>query len=54
MVRRDGFAMISCSRPRSTGPWARGPNRRGLNRKHILKACDNSLRRLKTDYVDLY
>ena len=31
-----------------------GPNRGGLSRKHILEACEHSLRRLKTDYVDLY
>src|SRR5713101_3743588 len=31
-----------------------GPNQRGLSRKHILEACDNSLRRLNTDYIDLY
>src|SRR5581483_213924 len=30
------------------------PNRRGLSRKHIIEACDNSLRRLRMDYVDLY
>jgi aryl-alcohol dehydrogenase (NADP+) len=36
------------------GPMGKGPNRRGLSRKHILEACDNSLRRLKTDYIDLY
>jgi aryl-alcohol dehydrogenase (NADP+) len=29
-------------------------NRRGLSRKHILEACDASLRRLGTDYIDLY
>jgi 1-deoxyxylulose-5-phosphate synthase len=34
-----------------TGP---GPNDRGLSRKHILAAIDNSLRRLGTDHVDLY
>jgi aryl-alcohol dehydrogenase (NADP+) len=34
-----------------TGP---GPNQRGLSRKHILHALDNSLRRLRTDYVDVY
>ncbi len=26
----------------------------GLSRRHILKACDDSLRRLKTDWIDLY
>jgi aryl-alcohol dehydrogenase-like predicted oxidoreductase len=30
------------------------PNQRGLSRKHILEACDASLRRLGTDYIDLY
>jgi aryl-alcohol dehydrogenase-like predicted oxidoreductase len=30
------------------------PNQRGLSRKHILHALDDSLRRLGTDYVDLY
>jgi 1-deoxyxylulose-5-phosphate synthase len=31
-----------------------GPNMRGLSRKHILEACEASLRRLGMDYVDLY
>lgn len=30
------------------------PNDRGLSRKHIMASIDNSLRRLETDYVDLY
>ena len=30
------------------------PNDRGLSRKHILGAIDESLRRLQTDYIDLY
>jgi aryl-alcohol dehydrogenase-like predicted oxidoreductase len=30
------------------------PNDRGLSRKHILHSIDASLRRLGTDYVDLY
>lgn len=32
----------------------RGPNDMGLSRKHILQACEASLRRLGTDYIDLY
>jgi aryl-alcohol dehydrogenase-like predicted oxidoreductase len=35
-----------------TGP--KGPNDVGLSRKHIMESIDGSLRRLKTDYVDLY
>lgn len=31
-----------------------GPNDQGLSRKHILQACDASLKRLGTDYIDLY
>lgn len=30
------------------------PNDRGLSRKHIMASIDNSLRRLETDYIDLY
>jgi len=30
------------------------PLSRGLSRKHIISACESSLRRLKTDYIDLY
>jgi aryl-alcohol dehydrogenase-like predicted oxidoreductase len=32
----------------------RGANERGLSRKHICTAVENSLRRLQTDYIDLY
>lgn len=35
-------------------PMGPGPNERGLSRKHILQACDASLKRLGTDYIDLY
>ena len=34
-----------------TGP---GPNDRGNSRLHIMRACEASLRRLQTDYIDLY
>jgi 1-deoxyxylulose-5-phosphate synthase len=36
------------------GAMGPGPNDRGLSRKHILSSIDASLRRLGTDYVDLY
>lgn len=35
-------------------PMSDAPNDRGLSRKHILTSIDRSLRRLGTDYVDLY
>jgi len=35
-------------------PMGEDPNNVGLSRKHIMASIDNSLRRLKTDHVDLY
>ena len=35
-------------------PVGDDPNQRGLSRKHIMHAIDDSLRRLGTDYVDIY
>ncbi|MFO1056132.1 MAG: aldo/keto reductase [Dongiaceae bacterium] len=35
-------------------PMGRGPNARGYSRKHILHAVEQSLRRLRTDHIDLY
>jgi aryl-alcohol dehydrogenase-like predicted oxidoreductase len=36
------------------GEMGPGPNDRGLSRKHIVEACEASLRRLRTDTIDLY
>jgi aryl-alcohol dehydrogenase-like predicted oxidoreductase len=35
-------------------PMGDGPNDHGLSRKHIMEQCHASLRRLGTDYIDLY
>ncbi len=35
-------------------PMDDGPNNRGISRYHIIKACEDSLRRLGTDHIDLY
>jgi aryl-alcohol dehydrogenase-like predicted oxidoreductase len=35
-------------------PMGDGPNRSGGSRKWIMQAIDSSLRRLDTDFVDLY
>jgi aryl-alcohol dehydrogenase-like predicted oxidoreductase len=35
-------------------PAGQGPNRQGASRRWIVTAVDNSLRRLQTDYIDLY
>ncbi len=50
MARRDDIVVAT----KVHGPMGPGPNRRGLSRKHIIEACENSLRRLGMDYVDLY
>ena len=36
------------------GVMGPSPNQRGLSRKHVIQACENSLRRLQMDYIDLY
>lgn len=51
---RDGMVIATKLRHGTDDPAARRPNRFGLGRKHIMAAVDASLRRLKTDYIDLY
>jgi len=48
--RRDHFVVAT----KCTIATGSGPNDRGASRKHILQACETSLRRLQTDYIDLY
>jgi aryl-alcohol dehydrogenase-like predicted oxidoreductase len=50
MARRDEV-VIATKVCRPMGP---GPNQQGLSRKHIMEGIDASLRRLQTDYVDIY
>lgn len=49
-ARRD--EVVIATKVRS--PMSNDPNDQGLSRKHILKSIDASLKRLGTDYVDLY
>lgn len=48
--RRDGLEIFT------KVYWPTGPGRNdvGLSRKHIMRSCEHSLRRLRTDYIDLY
>ncbi|HEX8994529.1 MAG TPA: aldo/keto reductase [Ktedonobacterales bacterium] len=39
---------------KARNPMGTGPNDVGLSRKHLISACEASLRRLGTDYIDLY
>jgi voltage-dependent potassium channel beta subunit len=47
---RDSFVLAT----KVYFPMGDGPNDRGLSRKHIMEQCHASLRRLGTDYIDLY
>ncbi|KAA0266907.1 MAG: aldo/keto reductase [Anaerolineales bacterium] len=49
-VRRDQVVIATKVR----GEMGRGPNDKGLSRVHIMNAIEGSLKRLQTDYVDLY
>ncbi len=48
--RREGLEIFT----KVYWPTGPGQNDRGLSRKHIMESCNASLRRLQTDYVDLY
>src|SRR3954471_5599358 len=48
--RREGLEIFT----KVYWPTGRGRNDRGLSRKHIIESIDGSLKRLRTDYVDLY
>jgi 1-deoxyxylulose-5-phosphate synthase len=48
--RRDDYVLAT----KVFFPMGPGPNDGGLSRKHVLAGIDDSLRRLGTDYVDLY
>src|SRR5918998_230677 len=49
-VRRSSYVLAT----KVFWPTGQGPNDRGLSRKHMIESCHASLRRLQTDYVDLY
>jgi voltage-dependent potassium channel beta subunit len=48
--RRDSYVLAT----KVWGAMGDGPNDRGLSRKHIFEQCHASLKRLGTDYIDLY
>jgi aryl-alcohol dehydrogenase-like predicted oxidoreductase len=39
---------------KANGPMGQDPNERGNSRRWLIRECENSLRRLGTDYIDLY
>lgn len=48
--RREGVVLAT----KVYGATGDGPNERGLSAYHIRRACEDSLRRLETDHIDLY
>jgi aryl-alcohol dehydrogenase-like predicted oxidoreductase len=48
--RRDKIVLAT----KVYNPMGEGPNEKGLSAYHIRKACEESLRRLQTDHIDLY
>jgi NDP-hexose 2,3-enoyl reductase len=48
--RREQVVMAT----KAYGRMGEGPNDQGLSARHIIAACNESLRRLQTDYIDLY
>ena len=50
MASRDDIVVAT----KVHGVMGKSPNKRGLSRKHIIEACEHSLRRLGMDFIDLY
>ena len=48
--RRDDFLLATKVR----FPMGEDPNMAGLSRHHVIEGCEASLRRLRTDHIDLY
>ncbi|HEV2368997.1 MAG TPA: aldo/keto reductase, partial [Acidimicrobiales bacterium] len=48
--RRDNVVLAT----KFHGPMGQDPNERGNSRRWIVRECENSLRRLRTDWIDLY
>ena len=51
-ARRNRQAVVVATKV--CGPMGPGPNDTGLSRQHIMQAVEASLKRLQTDYIDLY
>ncbi len=49
-IKRDDLVLATKVR----GAMGAGENKKGLSRKHIMEEVEGSLKRLKTDYIDLY
>jgi aryl-alcohol dehydrogenase-like predicted oxidoreductase len=50
LAKRDEIVLAT----KAGNPMGRGPNARGYSRKHLFEAVDASLKRLGTDYIDLF
>src|SRR5512136_169791 len=48
--KRDSIVLAT----KANGAMGPGPNDRNITRYHLMKACEDSLRRLQTDHIDLY
>ena len=51
-ARRNRHAVVMATKV--CGPMGPGPNDKGLSRAHIVEGVEASLKRLQTDYIDLY
>jgi aryl-alcohol dehydrogenase-like predicted oxidoreductase len=53
-LARDGKRDKVFLATKAFNPVGNGPNDRGASRLHLIRACEDSLRRLQTDHIDLY
>ena len=53
-LKQNGKRDLIVLATKVNGAMGEGLNDRGISRYHIMKACEDSLRRLQTDHIDLY
>ena len=53
-LARDGKRRRTILATKAHGPQSDDINDRGISRRHLIDACEASLRRLQTDWIDLY
>jgi len=53
-LAKDGRRQKTLIASKVRFPMGDGPNDRGLSRQHIIEQCEASLKRMKTDVIDLY
>ena len=53
-LAKDGRRQKTVLATKFFGPMSKDPNDQGLSRRHVIEACEASLKRMNTDWIDVY